>query len=162
MKRKKKKQKTHPSLNFLRRATALFLIIFFTSRPPELSPSLVDPDATVAAAAPAALTLPDASSSSNFPVAALDKRFVMLVNTLLIFAADATAPALAEPATPPPPLECIFSLDTLRKSFPKSLPPSSKSEELLLLRSGETAAATEGTFNASMLVADFRKLPTDA
>lgn len=163
---KNEKKKTHPSLNFLRRATALFLIIFFTSRPPELSPSLGDP---VVVAAPDDVS---SSFSSSLPVAALHKRLLMFVKTLFIFAVVEpmveTAPlqtVAPEPTTPP--LEYIFSLETLRKSFPKSLPPSSRSDELVLvLRSGEMAATVTSSaadlLSASQLVADFRKLLTDA
>lgn len=116
-KTKKGKTQTHPSLNFLRRATALFLIMVLTSRPPELSPSLVDVAANFASSA----------------VATLDNRLLMLFSTLfMLFVTvdDELVPAL---------LLYMFSFETLRKSLPRSL-PSSKSDDDELLRSGDIAS----------------------
>lgn len=93
---------THPSVCFFRRAIALFLMILLTSRPPELSPSLVDTDGGV-----------HRLLSSVVPAATFDNRLLILTNTLFTLLT----------------LLLMFSFEKLRSSLPKSL-PSSVSEEL--------------------------------
>lgn len=119
-KKKRRKTQTHPSLNFLRLATALFLIMVLTSRPPELSPSLVD--------------VPANFPSSSLAVATLDNRLLMLLSTLFMLLVTAD-----DELVPTELLLYMFSFETLRNSLPKSL-PSSKSDDDELLRSGDIAS----------------------
>lgn len=167
--------RTHPSLNFLRRATALFLIIVLTSRPPELSPSLVD-DVRLAASSSVSSSVVDATVGAMGPVAACVSRWLIFDRAMLTFeeaAAEAANPGEIVAAAGWWP--SMLSFETLRRSLPRSLlqrrsewcsesDDDADGEEAFFPSSFDRALGfrTPPKPVLSMLDADFWRLPTEA